>query len=41
MRPDLTINIKIEDFKNHYWLKGELEEFCKTHGIILFTIILN
>lgn len=33
MRPDLTINIKIEDFKNHYCLKGELEDFCKKHGI--------
>ena len=33
MKPNLTKDIKMEDFKNYYWLKGELESFCKKHGI--------
>jgi hypothetical protein len=33
MRPDLTKDIQIEDFKNYYWLKEELQQFCKNHGL--------
>lgn len=33
MRPDLTKDIHLEDFKNYYWLKEELQQFCKSHGL--------
>ena len=33
MRPNLTKNISVEDFKKFYWLKGELQTFCKANGI--------
>lgn len=33
MRPNLTKEIPIEDFKNFYWLKKELEDFCKENEI--------
>jgi hypothetical protein len=32
-RPELTKNIDIEDFRNFYWLKKELTDFCVRHGI--------
>lgn len=33
MRPQLTKDITIQDFKNFYWLKEELQLFCREHGI--------
>jgi len=33
MRPKLSKEINIEDFKNYYWLKEELATFCKELGI--------
>lgn len=32
-RPNLDENISLKDFKEFYWLKQELLDFCKTHGI--------
>ena len=33
MRPKLTRDIDIENFANFYWLKEELQLFCKENGI--------
>ncbi|MDM5189281.1 DUF6434 domain-containing protein [Bacillus sp. DX4.1] len=33
MRPPLTRDIRLEDFSNYYWLKKELQEFCREHGL--------
>jgi SAP domain-containing new25/Domain of unknown function (DUF6434) len=33
LRPDLTRSISIEDFCNYYWLKEELQDFCRQYGI--------
>lgn len=33
MRPNLTKDISVEDFKGFYWLKEELQSFCRGHGI--------
>ena len=33
MRPNLTKEINIQDFKNFYWLKEELQSFCRENGI--------
>ena len=33
MRPDLTYDIQLEDFRNYYWLKEELQQFCEIHGL--------
>lgn len=33
MRPPLTKNIHLEEFKQYYWLKKELQAFCKNHGL--------
>ncbi|MFC4403896.1 DUF6434 domain-containing protein [Gracilibacillus xinjiangensis] len=33
MRPNLTKTIKVEDFQEYYWLKKELQQFCREHGI--------
>ncbi|MEE9430717.1 MAG: DUF6434 domain-containing protein [Melioribacteraceae bacterium] len=33
-RPKLEKNIKIEDFRDFYWLKGELIEFCRIEGLV-------
>ena len=33
MRPELTKVIAIQDFKNFYWLKEELQQFCRQHGM--------
>lgn len=32
-KPILNKNIKVDDFKNFYWLKKELVIFCKTQGL--------
>ncbi|MBC8181058.1 hypothetical protein H8E88_08035 [candidate division KSB1 bacterium] len=32
-RPKLNKNIKIEDFKDFYWLKEELVEFCRIEDL--------
>ncbi|MFS0880173.1 DUF6434 domain-containing protein [Metabacillus niabensis] len=33
MRPPLTKNIHLDEFKQYYWLKKELQAFCKQHGL--------
>lgn len=33
MRPPLTKSIAIEDFQNYYWLKAELQTFCRENGL--------
>ncbi|MES5837915.1 DUF6434 domain-containing protein [Bacillus cereus group sp. MG11] len=33
MRPILTKEISIQDFKDFYWLKEELQSFCRENGI--------
>ncbi|MET1123500.1 SAP domain-containing protein, partial [Priestia megaterium] len=33
MRPSLTKSISLEDFQNYYWLKAELQTFCREHGL--------
>lgn len=33
MRPNLTKDISIESFKDFYWLKEELQTFCRENGI--------
>lgn len=33
MRPELNKNMKIEEFKDFYWLKKELQEFCQKNGL--------
>mgnify|MGYP003418240951 CR=1 FL=1 len=33
MRPEITKDIATEDFKNFYWLKEELQQFCRQHGM--------
>ncbi len=33
MRPLLTKFISLEDFQNYYWLKAELQTFCREHGL--------
>ncbi|KYG26064.1 DUF6434 domain-containing protein [Alkalihalobacillus trypoxylicola] len=32
MRPNLNRNIELEPFKQYYWLKKELQEFCRSIG---------
>ena len=32
-RPELNKNISIEDFREFYWLKAELVQFCKKEGL--------
>lgn len=32
-RPTLNSEIAITDFKTHYWLKEELQDFCRKNGI--------
>jgi SAP domain-containing new25/Domain of unknown function (DUF6434) len=32
-RPPLTKDISIQDFRDFYWLKEELQEFCRQHGL--------
>lgn len=33
MRPKLTKDLSVESFKDYYWLKEELQAFCKEQGI--------
>lgn len=33
MRPNLTKNISVESFRDFYWLKEELQSFCRQNGI--------
>ncbi|MCV9885630.1 SAP domain-containing protein [Metabacillus halosaccharovorans] len=33
MRPKLTKHTSIQSFKNYYWLKTELQTFCRENGI--------
>lgn len=33
MRPTLTKEIVIDDFKDYYWLKEELQTFCRENGL--------
>lgn len=33
MRPNLTKDITIQSFKDFYWLKEELQTFCRENGI--------
>ena len=33
MRPNLTKEISINDFKDYYWLKEELQKFCRENGM--------
>ncbi|MEY8755801.1 DUF6434 domain-containing protein [Peribacillus frigoritolerans] len=33
MRPNLSKDISIESFKDFYWLKEELQTFCRENGI--------
>ncbi|MDM5371504.1 MULTISPECIES: DUF6434 domain-containing protein [Bacillus cereus group] len=33
MRPSLTKTISLTDFQNYYWLKAELQTFCREHGL--------
>jgi hypothetical protein len=33
MRPHLQADISVYDFKNNYWLKSELRDFCKQIGL--------
>ncbi|MEB9944863.1 cytoplasmic protein [Bacillus cereus] len=33
MRPPLIKSISLEDFQNYYWLKAELQTFCREHGL--------
>ena len=33
MRPNLTKDISVESFKDFYWLKKELQSFCRKYGL--------
>ncbi|WP_342715267.1 DUF6434 domain-containing protein [Bacillus paramycoides] len=33
MRPPLTKSISLTDFQNYYWLKAELQTFCRDHDL--------
>lgn len=33
MRPNLTKDISVENFKDFYWLKEELQSFCRDNGL--------
>ncbi|APH05709.1 DUF6434 domain-containing protein [Bacillus weihaiensis] len=33
MRPTLTKDINQQEFKDYYWLKKELQAFCREHGL--------
>ena len=33
MRPNLTKEISIHEFKDFYWLKEELQNFCRENGM--------
>ncbi len=33
MRPNLTKDMSVESFRDYYWLKEELQAFCRENGI--------
>jgi hypothetical protein len=33
MRPNLTKDVNVKSFKEYYWLKEELQSFCRANGI--------
>lgn len=33
MRPELKKDLHVEDFRNFYWLKEELQSFCRENGM--------
>lgn len=33
MRPELTKSCRVEEFNQYYWLKEELQTFCREHGL--------
>lgn len=33
MKPELKGNLNVQDFRNYYWLKEELQSFCRENGI--------
>lgn len=33
MRPALTKYLHVNEFLNYYWLKEELQQFCRQHGL--------
>jgi len=33
LRPELTRDLNVDDFRNFYWLKDELQTFCRENGI--------
>ena len=33
MRPNLIKEMSIKDFKDYYWLKEELQNFCRENGM--------
>lgn len=33
LRPNLTLDISVESFKDFYWLKEELQTFCRENGM--------
>jgi len=33
MRPLLTKDLPLDDFLHYYWLKEELQQFCRAHGL--------
>lgn len=33
MRPNLAKDISIQSFKDYYWLKEELQNFCRENGL--------
>jgi SAP domain-containing new25/Domain of unknown function (DUF6434) len=36
LRPNLTKQLSIKNFKEYYWLKEELQRFCRTEGLSTF-----
>nr|WP_106779145.1 DUF6434 domain-containing protein [Lysinibacillus timonensis] len=33
MRPELKQDLDVQDFRNYYWLKEELQTFCRENGL--------
>lgn len=33
MRPELKSDLNVQDFRRFYWLKEELQSFCREHGM--------
>ncbi|MBS2969511.1 SAP domain-containing protein [Metabacillus sp. KIGAM252] len=33
MKPNLTLDTPVQEFKDYYWLKEELQSFCRKHGL--------